>query len=295
MNRKEFREEVLRSAICPPDFDELYSCFENIQNDALKTLYAFCKVCEQNKIPYQLFFGSLLGAVRDGGQIPWDYDVDVIVPYEYKERLVKTLKVQLDDAYYFYCPEVCKGCRHFFLRVAPKKYSTEDLHVDVFYSIGLPEDNTKEEFEREILELIEKRYIKLVKLRSIPFVKEKVRLFLLKLKYMFLPLETINTNMNVLCNKYSGNDYSQCMIQQSIYKKLYFDKNVLWQTKLINIDGNDVRITENFENILQTIYGNYHRIFPLENRLSEMLYSYSLITGKKIKDVKISADRYYVQ
>lgn len=52
--------------------------------DLLKYLQA---ICEENQIPYYLFFGSLLGAVRHKGFIPWDDDLDVLIPRMECDRL----------------------------------------------------------------------------------------------------------------------------------------------------------------------------------------------------------------
>ena len=87
MKAKQFIDEATSSGLVQENFQEVYVKFQRYQNLAIRTLQAFGQVCERNGIPYQLAWGSLLGAVRDGGQIPWDYDVDVFVPY--KERYIK--------------------------------------------------------------------------------------------------------------------------------------------------------------------------------------------------------------
>ena len=52
-------------------------------------LYEFHKYCETHGVRYSLGYGTLLGAVRHGGMIPWDDDIDVIVPRSDFERLNK--------------------------------------------------------------------------------------------------------------------------------------------------------------------------------------------------------------
>ena len=59
---------------------------KEIEFEILKVFDAFCK---ENNIRYFLAFGTLLGAIRYKKFIPWDDDVDVLVPREDYERLVK--------------------------------------------------------------------------------------------------------------------------------------------------------------------------------------------------------------
>ena len=76
--RKEMHEKLEN------DFNE-FVCYQKL---VLDTLNAFHNVCIQSHIDYYLAYGTLLGAIRDKGQIPWDYDVDLWVKYEDVERLI---------------------------------------------------------------------------------------------------------------------------------------------------------------------------------------------------------------
>lgn len=54
----------------------------------LRTLGAFILMCRREGLRYYLSFGSAIGAVRHGGLIPWDDDVDVCMPREDYERFL---------------------------------------------------------------------------------------------------------------------------------------------------------------------------------------------------------------
>lgn len=61
----------------------------------LEILLDFDKVCRNNGIRYSLAYGTLLGAVRHQGFIPWDDDIDVIVFRADYEKLIQILNSQM--------------------------------------------------------------------------------------------------------------------------------------------------------------------------------------------------------
>lgn len=75
---------------------------QQIQIDLLKE---FDRICRKHGLRYNLSFGTLLGAVRHGGFIPWDDDIDVTLPAEDFNKLDELMKRELDpEKYYFRCP-----------------------------------------------------------------------------------------------------------------------------------------------------------------------------------------------
>lgn len=63
-------------------YNEEQKYLQEIHRDMMKVLSEFDKVCRDNNLSYYLTGGSLIGAVRHAGFIPWDDDMDVCMPYE---------------------------------------------------------------------------------------------------------------------------------------------------------------------------------------------------------------------
>lgn len=73
-----------------------------LHNRELEIMKYFAKFCEDNNIKYYLAYGTLLGAIRHHGFIPWDDDVDVFVSGEDFLKLQKIFNEKADTTKYFY-------------------------------------------------------------------------------------------------------------------------------------------------------------------------------------------------
>lgn len=61
-------------------------------------------VCQKHNLKYSLFYGTLLGAVRHGGFIPWDDDIDIIMPREDYNKLIHIWKDEVSEEYLMQAP-----------------------------------------------------------------------------------------------------------------------------------------------------------------------------------------------
>ena len=70
---------------------------EEIKMIELSLLTEFDRLCKENGLYYTLCGGTLLGAVRHKGFIPWDDDVDVLMPRPDYDRLLNNININLGD------------------------------------------------------------------------------------------------------------------------------------------------------------------------------------------------------
>ena len=122
-----------------------------LQLTELEILLEIDRICKKNKIHYSLTGGTLLGAVRHGGFIPWDDDADIsMLRSEYK-KFQKACKTDLDQSkFYFQDIESTDGYRwgygkvrrknSIFLRENQEHMPYEQgIFVDVFPRDGIPD------------------------------------------------------------------------------------------------------------------------------------------------------------
>ena len=94
--------------------------------DLLKELN---RVCSENDITYYAFGGTMLGAIRHKGFIPWDDDVDIILPRKDYDRLKEVAdKGAFGEPYFFQSPSTDKGYPKGFCRL--RNSNTTEIPYD---------------------------------------------------------------------------------------------------------------------------------------------------------------------
>lgn len=128
----------------------------------MKYIHAFCA---ENDILYSLDGGTLIGAIRHKGFIPWDDDIDIAMPRPYYEKFVKTFRDS--EEYKLFAPERRNSYIN-YARVCDVKntighfrtpWTQEDVGVwvDVFPIDGEAED--VEVWKKEVRRLIQYRWL----------------------------------------------------------------------------------------------------------------------------------------
>lgn len=88
----------------------------------MELLYDIDVICEKHDIPYYVYFGTMLGAVRHQGFVPWDDDIDIALLREDYERLMTVLKEELPLEYVVNNPEEDENGREYWGSVANSDY-----------------------------------------------------------------------------------------------------------------------------------------------------------------------------
>lgn len=126
-----------------------------IQDKILSILKEFINICEENNLTYYALGGTLLGAVRHKGFIPWDDDIDIGMPREDYEKFKKIASNVLPENYKFLSEDTLNYKKAFsVIRDDSTKiimnYSNEEqeesLWIDIFPLDGMPSNPLKKKY-----------------------------------------------------------------------------------------------------------------------------------------------------
>ncbi len=124
---------------------------KKIHDVELELLQEFDRICKKNNLNYTVTGGTLLGAVRHGGFIPWDDDADVVMMRKDYDRFQKICEKELDHSkFYFQSIETTPGYRWgygklrrkntVFLREGQEGMPYEQgIFMDIFPRDGVPD------------------------------------------------------------------------------------------------------------------------------------------------------------
>lgn len=153
----------------------------------LEVLAVVADVCERYQLPWFAYAGTLLGAVRHGGFIPWDDDIDICMQREDYQKLLKVLPGELPEEWYVSNTICGREQTEFWayvanadsISIAPARLQRFHgcpfmVSIDIFPLDPLPCSEVKAERERALFNLIHKA-VNLVKIQE-PNEKDKEQL-----------------------------------------------------------------------------------------------------------------------
>ena len=237
---------------------------KRIQLEMLVEIDTFCRI---SNIRYMLAFGTLLGAVRHKGFIPWDDDVDISMPLEdmlrfkkeFKSEKLKYCDVYTEENYEFGFSRICYKPTYSKDGIINKTYG---IHIDLY---PLIEVTTSEEKIKEIINrglpllrkkrmLIKwrKRIVRILPIKTIPFFKKSIldyQSFLFKELYQ------------------KGGGRYHCIAGPLLQFEVHtFDFNPFEEMIELEFEGLKFMGPKKFHDYLTKRYGNYMQLPPVDQR-----------------------------
>lgn len=252
-----------------------------LQKMGSEILKNVAQVCENNNIPWYMAYGSLLGAIRHKGPIPWDYDIDIYIPNNQITQFVEIMKKELPSNYWVDYRDNPKMSRS-FPRIGLTGYETEILHVDVYRLSGLPENS----FSFKLFALYSRILFvfwksKVIDINSYyPDRKRRVIARTARCLSTFISIDWLLKQLDKQASKIPLDKarFASCPYEtQNLSKRV--PKNIFDETLLVDYEDFKVRVPKEYEKYLEIEYGDWKSLPPREeqDRMLNKMYTLNKI------------------
>lgn len=259
---------------------EMFRKLQLIQFDILKHVD---KVAKEHNIQYFLGFGTLLGAIRHNGFIPWDVDIDLTLMREDYDKLVAILKAQNDTSdYYISVPGdknhtsphaliYCKNTvfRDEFSSLNKKSKRPKEVFIDIFPIDKLPMDEKQRKAQiKRIVKLRKRVYLK----TPFYFRANKLYRFLKKLRtflYVFESNAKIQRKIDKEMRKYNNTDSNEYGQFGSSHLRFFvLNKEDYFPVKEKKFEDFVCPIPNNYDKFLKMVYKDYMKM-PSKEKIEQ--------------------------
>ena len=271
-----FNNELHSPSDMPPTKDQE---LRNMQLCDTILLAIFDKICQKHNLTYWLDYGTLLGAVRHKGFIPWDDDMDVAMPRNDYEKIIDIVNNEL-LSYNF---EISQRVGYIGLGFQHEKTG---LWLDIFpidtYVSTEELSKCSNRLRDKIIacKKIYKRDKKYLDKRNVEAVRNKIMQDEL--------LEEVSEGINIL---YHGAEYCEAI-------HIMHNESDIFPLSKITFEGYDFFAPTNLHNYLCNIYGNNYMNFPSSGVLihgeitgRQPLSKWASMNGVDMNEMKLHLER----
>lgn len=246
---------------------------KRIQEQELILLKECIKLFEDNNIEYFSLGGTLLGAVRHQGFIPWDDDIDLGIPRKYYDKLIKLLsdndEVVLEKN--IINLNVLQYKKKENIQIGSESYS---VYIDLFPLDGVPNGKIARKvfLTKFLLYRVLYKFSIVDKLNIVDrgFVGNLVVDLMKKSKInKILSSERIVEKLHKIAATYSFDDSEFVGNILGRYReKEIVSKKIFGNSKLLKFEDIEIRSPEDYDGYLKHIYGDYMKLPKEEDRIA---------------------------
>lgn len=261
-----FQEEIICDFLVTKERKKLFAVL-------LDMLFEFDRICKKYHLRYYPEGGTLLGAIRHNGFIPWDDDIDIEMPredynifvslaHEFKEPYF--LQTPYTDPGYYYCPARIRNTNTTAL---VEMFAYQKFNNGIWLSI-FPMDNWQKDAEDEFnkikaLIVENSTYMRISNPNLDKKNKERVKNYSGR-----DPLETYR-EIERLATQFNGKSTELVTIAVSAMapysKKLQYASDFS-TTLLVDFENFKMPVPVGYDRILKTVFGNYLELPPVKER-----------------------------
>ena len=287
---------------------------KKVQLLILKIFIEFDRICKANNLRYYMAGGTLLGAVRHKGFIPWDDDLDVVMPRKDYDKFLKICPPQLREGFvlnghaypYTFTRLEVIGPR----TTAPLQRKGRNIFVDILPLDCVAPDEKKKLKHGNRSDRMRKNMMDTAKMLAPVGFKNWKAVFLRALRKVFCPYPIMIRKWTRNARKYQSDSATHwvCLPGDYGYEGESFPVEYYGNPVYMEFEGITVPVMNNWELYLTEHYGDYmkyppvsqrslkHKIYsidleryekmPIEEMAQEVSDDYFLSTGKRVSFLK---------
>ena len=255
--------------------------FEESKLIMLDTLKSIDKCCRDNDIKYSLSWGTMIGAIRHHGFVPWDDDIDLMMSREDYNRF---LRLYNDSRFSVYTPHKDENCIQLLTKVYRKdtkivfnnykEKSLFGLWISIFPYDNVPDKKLRKwEIKRTLLFSL--YHFKTVRyLDTDSFIRKMIK-FVLKIPVIPFSSYYLEKKADKHLSKYNHIKTKKiCLWDCGVgYNKFFYFPSELFDDYTdVDFDGIKCRIIGGYDKFLRMYYGDYMKLPPEEDQVPSHNY-----------------------
>lgn len=252
---------------------------DEVKQTELSILDYIDSVCKQHNITYYLAYGTLLGAIRHKGFIPWDDDIDIYMPRKEYDKFIKlqadnkesqySVLSMYNDSEYFYEFAKVVDSRTCLVTKNIKANQHEGVWVDIF-----PLDDAPKylRMTKWFLNCLVACRILSVNL-NFPSPKHPRILYPLWAVSKLIGPRFFLKISDRIARSGKSNEYVGYMCSMGV-SKYYFKKQWCEETIIVDFEGKQYPAFKQYDEYLKYQYGNYMQLPPENKRVSHPVKAY---------------------
>lgn len=249
-----------------------------LQREQLDILIKIDELCRKHNITYFLMSGSLLGAARHRGFIPWDDDIDIAVPRADFERLEQLSQQDFPPSLFFQTEKLDRDYHLLFGKVRKKGTHIDDpiwgnmgkgsgIYIDIF---PLDQASDKPFLQKKSIQYIAGLdYMLRLRYAVCKVEKRSFKQRILSLITPLFPTGALHKlqKIGISVSSRLGSGKFLCSLGGIYgYPKEVFLTEDLFPPKELTFEGRQFFVPNNWERILRDLYGEYELLPPEQER-----------------------------
>ncbi|WP_283170288.1 LicD family protein [Curtanaerobium respiraculi] len=277
------------------------STLQRLQDVEREILAIIDKICRRNDIDYFIDGGTCLGAVRHGGFIPWDDDIDIGMPYSDYMRFCEIAPLLLPEGYSLHTSTNTKGFSALWVKVfkdgtrfiddnAQEAGCNQGIFVDVFAycQLNANENIAKKQCARARKAQV-KSYLKHFSRPKLPKGTPARHLVSFACKLIHASVAKLWSQdelQRAFDRSFDSNNPGKRWIEAAYPDWGSHDAETLFPTQDIRFDELTVRAPHNCDAYLSTLYGDWRQVPPSDGRYTHAPVILDFGDGANVMDVR---------